>query len=159
MACVKRSFASGLLCLTSVIVFASLAPGDSWPTYRHDPARSAMTAEALPEQPALLWVFQPRNPPEPAWPESDGHQNLGFDYGFFVTAAEGLAYFGSSADCRAYALDAASGKVRWSFLTGGPVRFAPTIWQGRAFVVSDDGWLYCLDAANGALLWLSLIHI
>ncbi|MFQ6098013.1 MAG: PQQ-binding-like beta-propeller repeat protein, partial [Armatimonadota bacterium] len=49
--------------------------------------------------------------------------------------------------------DAATGEVRWSFFTDGPVRLAPTIAGGKVYVGSDDGWVYCLSAADGGLVW------
>ena len=45
------------------------------------------------------------------------------------------------------------GKQNWQFFCEGPVRFAPIAWQGRVYFVSDDGYLYCLDAKEGTLLW------
>ena len=69
-----------------------------------------------------------------------------------VVIAAGTLYFGSSADDKLYALDAASGRLKWTFFTDGPVRFAPAFWQDRIYVVSDDGYLYCLAAADGSLL-------
>jgi len=51
------------------------------------------------------------------------------------------------------ALDTDSGKARWRFFTDGPVRFAPVAWEGCAYFISDDGHLYCVDAASGALRW------
>ena len=41
----------------------------------------------------------------------------------------------------------------WTFFCDGPVRFAPAVDGDRLFVVSDDGHLYCLAAADGAMLW------
>ena len=32
-------------------------------------------------------------------------------------------------------------------------RFAPVAWKGKVYFVSDDGYLYCVDAENGRLLW------
>lgn len=29
----------------------------------------------------------------------------------------------------------------------------PTIWEGRAYVGSGDGWVYCFEARSGRLLW------
>jgi outer membrane protein assembly factor BamB len=52
-----------------------------------------------------------------------------------------------------HALDAGSGTVRWSYTTGGRVDSPPTIWQGRALFGSADGYVYCLRAADGALIW------
>ena len=67
--------------------------------------------------------------------------------------AGGTLFLSSSADCQVRALDAATGRERWTFFTEGPVRFAPTVADGRAYVVSDDGFLYCIDGATGALVW------
>jgi outer membrane protein assembly factor BamB len=64
-----------------------------------------------------------------------------------------MLFYGSSADCKIYALDAATGRLRWSLFTDGPVRFAPAVWHDRVFVISDDGHLYCLAASDGSLLW------
>jgi len=76
-----------------------------------------------------------------------------FDDAFQLAIVGQLLYFGSSADHKVYALDAATDQERWSFFTGGPVRLAPTVWKSRAFVGSDDGFVYCLKADNGELLW------
>src|SRR5436305_3140943 len=46
-----------------------------------------------------------------------------------------------------------TGTERWTFVTDGPVRFAPVAWQNKVYFVSDDGYLYCVDAARGTLLW------
>lgn len=76
-----------------------------------------------------------------------------YDRAYHVAVAAGMVYFGSSADDKIYALDAVTGRERWSFFTGGPVRTAPTIYEGKVYVGSDDGQIYCLDAADGGLLW------
>jgi len=62
-------------------------------------------------------------------------------------------FFGSSADNKVHALDAHTGKRLWEFATGGPIRFAPACWQDRVIVASDDGFVYCLAAHDGALRW------
>ncbi len=51
------------------------------------------------------------------------------------------------------ALDTSSGHVRWRFFAGGPVRFAPIAHRDAVYFGSDDGHLYCLDAATGNLRW------
>jgi hypothetical protein len=76
-----------------------------------------------------------------------------FDYAYHPVIADGLLYYGSSADDKIYCLDAATGEQRWTFFTEGPVRLAPTIAEGRVFVGSDDGQAYCLDAKSGKLIW------
>ena len=67
-------------------------------------------------------------------------------------ASGGLVLLGGS-DGVVRALDAASGKSRWTAYTGGSVRIPPTIAGGRALVGSGDGWAYTLEAATGRLLW------
>jgi len=70
-----------------------------------------------------------------------------------MTVAGGRVFFGSSVDFKVYAVSARTGKVKWTFHTDGPVRFAPTIWKNRVYVGSDDGYVYCLNARSGRLLW------
>ena len=78
---------------------------------------------------------------------------MAFDHACQVAIAHGLAFFGSSADHKVYAIDLATGRERWSFFTEGPVRFAPTVSGDRVFAASDDGCVYCLSAGDGELLW------
>ena len=77
---------------------------------------------------------------------------MSFDRAHHAVIAHDTVYFGSSVDCKVYALDAVSGELKWTFFTDGPIRFAPLVWRDRLFVVSDDGHLYCLDARQGALI-------
>ena len=127
-----------------------------WPMVRGNAARSGyspakeLTGEAL----TLKWVRR-EQPPRPAWPGSD---RVADDRAHHVVLADGKLFFGSSADCHVYALNAATGKELWSFATDAPVRFAPALWKNpsgkwRVFTASDDGVLYCLDADSGKLLW------
>ena len=109
------------------------------------------------------WVHRSRHAPRPAWrgeAKWDGYNKVYdlksrqiFDYAYHPVIADGLLYYGSSADDKIYCLDAATGEQRWTFFTEGPVRLAPTIADGRVFVGSDDGHAYCLDAKSGTLVW------
>jgi outer membrane protein assembly factor BamB len=122
-----------------------------WPTFHCDALRSGYTADVLPEELSLCWSYKPRHAPQPAWPGTD--TRMPFDRAFHTVIAGDMLLFGSSADGKVSALDAATGEERWTFLTGGPVRFAPAVWRDRAFVVSDDGFLHCLGVQDGRLLW------
>jgi len=127
---------------------------EDWPAYKMDAARSSVTAESLSFPLAERWGHHPSQPPKPAWPEPGKELNrTDFDYTFQPVIAGGLVYFGSSADDTVRALDAKTGELVWRFTTDGPVRFAPTIAHGKAYVASDDGFLYCLDAKTGKHLW------
>ncbi|QDU28111.1 outer membrane biogenesis protein BamB [Anatilimnocola aggregata] len=123
--------------------------GADWTTYRGDAERSGYTAESLPAKLSLAWTYQPKHSPTPAWPRDD---RMLFDRASDVVVSGGVALFGSSTDCQVIALDAKTGQRRWTFFTDAPVRFAPAIWRDRAFVVSDDGHLYCLSIVDGTLL-------
>jgi len=146
--------------LTAVGLAAAVAAED-WPTFQHDAARSGVTTAPTPTAPKALWTFTPASPPAKAWGDPSPTPiegilelpRLRFDDAFQVAAAEGLVVFGSSTDHKVYALDAATGEVRWQFLTEGPVRLAPTLAEGAVLVGSDDGFVYCLNAADGALRW------
>ncbi len=130
--------------------FASGVRAADWPMYRADATRSGYTPEDLPARLSLRWRFEAPHAPRPAWPRSE---RMTFDRACQVAVANGTVYFGSSADDRVYALDAAAGQQRWTFRTDAPVRFSPAVWQDHVFVVSDDGFLYCLAAADGELIW------
>jgi outer membrane protein assembly factor BamB len=64
----------------------------------------------------------------------------------------GAVYFGSG-DGNIYALDAASGHVKWKFHTKDVVHASPAIAEGTVYIGSWDSWFYALDAATGALKW------
>ncbi len=76
-----------------------------------------------------------------------------FDRSPQVIVADGRAFFGSSVDGKLHALDADTGRPIWSYPTRGPIRFAPTFFDGRVYATSDDGYLYCLRAGDGKLVW------
>ena len=146
-----------LAAIAILAIGSALASGlraADWPAYRHDLARSGVSGEALSAPLHRQWSYAAAHAPRPAWPEPGRELNrLAFDYAYEVTVAGGVAYFGSSADHKVYAIELDGGQERWSFFTEGPVRFAPAIEGQRVFVASDDGWLYCLAAADGTLLW------
>ena len=144
-----------------VLILASCAVGADWPTYRHDVARSGTTAESLSPPLAPVWVFQARHAPQPAWgdPKAGPVEEIlelrrrHFDDVFHVTVEGDAAFFASSANHKVYCLDANTGAIRWTKITGGPVRLAPTLVGGRVYVASDDGFVYCLDARQGQEIW------
>jgi outer membrane protein assembly factor BamB len=76
-------------------------------------------------------------------------------FDFFLSSPvvwNGLVYFGSG-DTNIYALDLASGKLRWKFKTGDVVHASPAVSDGVLFVGSWDTYFYALDAATGKEKW------
>jgi len=145
----------------ALLIAVRAAPAADWPTHQRDAARNAVSLEQISAPLSEDWVFTATHPPCHAWGDPqpkpiEGNLELPrmrFDAAFHVVAAGDLAFFGSSADTKVYALNATSGDVVWEFYTDGPVRFAPTVADGRLYVGSDDGMVYCLNAADGALSW------
>ena len=66
--------------------------------------------------------------------------------------ANGIVYIGSG-DHNVYALDAATGALRWSFATGDVVHATPALADGLVYIGSWDRNLYALDAATGRERW------
>jgi eukaryotic-like serine/threonine-protein kinase len=66
--------------------------------------------------------------------------------------ADGTVFFGSG-DSHIYALDAASGALKWKFKTGDVVHASPAFAYGTVFVGSWDTYFYALDAATGKEQW------
>ena len=138
-------FAIAILAATGT---ASVAA--DWPTFRHDPARSAATDEQLPEKLHLQWS---RQFPEliASWLGEFPH--LRFDGNYEPIVVGKTLFLGSSDDDSVTALDTDTGKVKWQFYANGPVRLAPMAYKGRIYFGADDGVLYCLDANTGKLEW------
>ncbi|HXY31569.1 MAG TPA: PQQ-binding-like beta-propeller repeat protein [Gemmatimonadaceae bacterium] len=65
---------------------------------------------------------------------------------------DGTLVFGAG-DGAVYAVDAASGRVRWRAQTEGRIRSSPAVDGGRVYVGSYDGRVYCFDLASGTQRW------
>jgi outer membrane protein assembly factor BamB len=61
-------------------------------------------------------------------------------------------YVGSG-DHFVYALDAATGAVRWAYPTGNWIYSSPAVVDGTVYIGSYDHFVYALDAATGAVRW------
>lgn len=88
----------GIGCLAAALVAGS-ACAEDWPTYKNDAGSSGVTTESLTVPLVGKWVYQPSQPPIPAWlePGKEFHR-MDFDHSFQPVAAQGLIYFASSAD-------------------------------------------------------------
>ena len=115
---------------------AEPATGDGdWATYRHDAARSGITKSAVPVALQRAW-----------------QTNVGGRLSSLAVA--GGKVFAASIDTHTVlALGADDGKVLWSRTVGGRVDSPPTVSNGLVLFGSADGWVYCLRATDGQLVW------
>ncbi|MEE8451105.1 MAG: PQQ-binding-like beta-propeller repeat protein [Thermoguttaceae bacterium] len=127
----------------------SAAPAADWPQWRCDAGRTAASSEELPAELHMQWVRN-LSAPQPAWPR---YPRLCFDASYEPVASGKTLFVPSMVTDSVTALDTDTGAVRWRFFADGPVRMAPIASQGKVWFVSDDGYLYCVGAARGELLW------
>jgi outer membrane protein assembly factor BamB len=127
----------------------SPAHAADWPQFRYDANRSANSPERLPETLKLNWSRELPSP-RPAFPTD---HRLRFDASYEPVVMGDTLFVPSMVTDSVTALDTATGNERWHFVADGPVRFAPVAWQDKVFFNSDDGYLYCVKAADGKLLW------
>jgi outer membrane protein assembly factor BamB len=165
----RRYTVRQLACVALMVTWATAARAADWPTYNHDARRSATTSEGLNAAALTLrWTYVSKVPIQPAWPGPaprdyynsptvDNADRLDLDAVFQVAAAGDSVLFGSASEDTLWCLDAATGLPRWHFMADGPVRFAPHVVDGRVYFGADDGVVYCLSLADGALLWRTRI--
>jgi len=63
----------------------------------------------------------------------------------------GMTYSGSADTCSVTAKFGDT--VKWKFYANGPIHNKPVIVQNRVCFGSDDGFVYCVDAGSGKLIW------
>lgn len=152
----------------AVVLLATVLPASDWPTYRRDARRSAVSEDPLEFPLRVAWHRRSSLLPRPAFADPFKHPTdvdfacirdhsepvlLNFDHAFHPVAAGGRVFFGSSADDSVRCLSMETGEQLWAYVTGGPVRFAPHVANDRVYVGSDDGVVYCLNAADGSVAW------
>lgn len=95
-----------------------------------------------------------------AW-DYDTQTNRGLEATPIVV--DGVMYTSGSTG-KAYALDAKTGKERWSFDPHADLRMnrqsccdevnrGVAVWKGKVYVAAYDGMLYALDATTGKVVW------
>ena len=107
----------------------------SWPVYRHDTARSGYASTQVDSGVKQAWATEIGERITPP------------------VAAGGLVFLAAVDKYTIHALDEADGSPRWTFAADGRIDSPPTYYHGRLLFGSADGWVYCLDAANGRLVW------
>ncbi len=132
-----------------------------WPSYRNGPARLGSTTETLKAPLQASWVYQTPAAPRMSWSSAEGRvieglligHRVKYDDAIYPVISESRVYFGSSVDHHLHCRDLNTGETLWTFATGGPIRLAPSVIDGRVYFGSDDGHAYCLSADDGQLIW------
>ena len=108
---------------------------EDWPMFRHDEARSGHASTKVPSDISKSW-----------------EKKLGGRLTSVVVANDRL--FVSNIDNHTvYGLDANSGEIVWQVTTGSRVDSPPSFENGRVYFGSKDGWVYCVRATDGELVW------
>ncbi len=117
----------------------SPAMAAGWPTFRANAARTGHVDQPIAAALAPRWELA-----------------LGGRLSAPV-AADGKVFVSQIDACLLHAIDAATGKSVWNFPAGGRINSPPTIIQAGAKALcvfgANDGSIYALDAADGALAW------
>jgi outer membrane protein assembly factor BamB len=139
-----------LLVLLGGLLFAA-APvhAEDWPMWRHDAGRSGVTSLKLSDDLSVQWELD-LPLPTPAWIED---KRLQFDASYEPVVVGKTMYLPSMQSDSLTAYNTETAAVRWRFHAEGPIRFAPVVRKSKVYFGSDDGYLYCLNAASGKLIW------
>jgi outer membrane protein assembly factor BamB len=111
------------------------ADARDWPTYRHDNARSGYSDQPLLPDLGLAWELDLPGPLSA------------------LTIAAGKVFVAQIDAHTLHALDHATGKKLWHFTAGARIDSPPTYWKGRLYFGGKDGWVYCLRASDGQMIW------
>jgi len=144
---------TGMAGLVVFLVVAALgAYAEDWPMWRFDAGRTAASPETLPDDLDVLWVrhFTPRRT---AWQEPLNVERMPYDRCFEPVVTGNTMFVPFNDSDKLLAVDTDTGLTRWVFYTDGPVRLPPVATTDTVFFASDDGHLYCLDAATGEMRW------
>lgn len=119
----------------SAAVPLSQTPADRWPLFRGGPAAQGVSTSSLPARPELLWR---KSIPDESF---EGGAAIAGD----AVYLGGFDHF--------YALDLATGEVKWKQPSEAGFKAAPAVRDNRVYIGDLDGKFRCYDAADGKLLW------
>ncbi len=149
--------------IIAALLAANPASANDWPVFRQNNDRTGSTNEHLDVRKLeQAWVYRSPIAPQPAWDGParwDTYRRItlpprrNYDVAFAPIIARQSLYFGSSADDSLHCIDTKTGKEKWTFTTGGPIRVAPTYYRDRIYFGSDDGYAYCISSDKGKLIW------
>ncbi|NQT88736.1 PQQ-binding-like beta-propeller repeat protein, partial [bacterium] len=130
------------------------APGDGdWPCYRKDGWRSSCSPAAVPVDLKPVWSADLSQKLD--GPIADEWRENPFTRGPVTppVAAYGIVCVARPDQHEVIALDPKTGGVRWRFTANGRVDTAPTLHRGLCLFGTRNGWVYCLRADDGQLVW------
>ena len=140
----RKTSAAAITTETGESTSGPLAMGkDEWPTYRANAGRTCSTPNALPAS------FKP------AWNVSIGGPSTGLRASKLTApvVAGGKVFLASVEDNQVIAVDSASGKKAWIYVTGSRVDSPPTVVGRLLYFGSADGYVTCLKTATGHMVW------
>ncbi len=138
--------------ILAVFFLQGLCIGADWPMWRYDANRSAASPEQLAPVLHLQWAHQYK-PLTPAWEDPVNQDRMGFDKCYEPVVAGNTMFIGSNHSDKIVALDTKTGQEKWTFYAAGPIRFPAAVYKDKVYFVSDDGYLYCVSADAGELIW------
>jgi outer membrane protein assembly factor BamB len=131
---------------------AGRVAGGDWPQWRYDAGHTAASPDDLPSELHLDWIRHD-GPREPVWDDSLNRDMMPYDRIFEPVVAQGRMFLSFNDADKVVALDVQDGGELWAFYADGPVRFPPVAYEDSVLFTSDDGYLYCVAAADGTLRW------
>jgi outer membrane protein assembly factor BamB len=108
---------------------------DDWPTYRGSPGRTGFLRADVGSNLGEGWTTK-----------------LGGKLSA-ISVGEGKVFVAQVEQHTLHALNQKTGTPEWHFTTGGRIDSPPSVWKGRVVFGCMDGWVYCLRAKDGALVW------
>ncbi len=112
-----------------------ISDAEDWPTYRGNAMRNGVTKAAVPVNVKRTWSAK-------------------VGVGLSQCVVAGGKVFVSTVDShQVHALSADTGKALWIYTAGARVDSAPTFYRGTVLFGSRDGFVYCLTADTGELVW------
>jgi outer membrane protein assembly factor BamB len=125
------------------------SPSKDWPMWRRDAGHTGATVLPLADRLQLQWTRE-LPPLQPGWKDQPRVQ---LDAVYEPVVLGRTMFVPSARHDSVTAYDTRSGEEKWVYFADGPVRYSPVAWEGRVYFASDDGFLTCLDAEKGGLVW------
>ncbi len=161
------------LSLLLIISVWNTALRADWPEHRGNLQRTGYREQPLASKHWVpLWRLDSLSPPKPAWPApakgslwqklDDIDARVTDDTGdapLVIQDSEGKSHvlITSSANDRLISVDPSTGKIRWQFVTQAPIRYAPSVLEGVAYLGADDGLVRAINISNGTQMWQTRI--